>query len=271
MARVSVVLTVYNGERYVEEALASLRAQTYPDFETIVVDDGSTDRTVEIVRGHAGDRVRLLCPGRLGRGRALNYGVAHSDGEYIAVLDADDIALPTRLERQVELLDACPEVGLLGTGFRRLYNDGRAEDFPSAETDAELRHALLLDTLFHHSTAMYRRECFGRAGGYDESLACCLDHDFFLRMARHVRLGGIRDILCVRRVTGGNYFMTMFGRWDRVRALARSRFRHLRHLCPAPAWWFYWMVTLVVPTRIRRWLRRRPSPRQAPGSDPIPS
>ncbi len=257
MVRVSVVLTVYNSEKYIEDALKSLQAQTYPHFETIVVDDGSTDRTAEIVAGYTSERVRLLRPGRLGRARALNYGVANAQGEYIAILDADDIALPTRLERQVELLDAHPEIGLVGTGHRRLRQDGSTADVPCAEDDVHLRRGLLFAMLFHHSTAMYRRECFQRVGGYDESLSCCLDHDLYLRLAAHCRLGGIWDVLCIRRITGDNYFMTVFGRRHLTREKLRIRFRLLRGICPAPAWWFCWLSTVVVPGPIRLWLRRR--------------
>ena len=257
MVRVSVVLTVYNGEKYIEDALRSLQAQTYRDFETIVVDDGSTDRTAEIVRGYTDDDVRLLCPGRLGRARALNCGVAAAGGEYIAILDADDIALPARLERQVELLDRRPEIGLAGTGHRRIHQDDSGEDCPCDEEDAQLRRSLLFGAPFHHSSSMYRRKCFGRAGGYDERLPCCLDHDFFLRMATHCRLGGVRDILCIRRVTGENYFMTVFSRRDHLRTSMRVRFRHLRTICPAPTWWFYWIAPVVLPGPVRRWLRRR--------------
>ncbi len=257
MVRVSVVLTVYNGEKYIEDALKSLRAQTYRDFETIVVDDGSTDGTAEIVGGYTSDRIHPLRPGRIGRARALNYGVAAAQGEYIAILDADDIALPARLERQVELLDRRPEIGLAGTGQRRLCADGHSEDYPCDEEDAKLRRSLLFGAPFHYSASMYRRECFERAGGYDERLSCCMDHDFFLRMAARCRLGGVRDVLCIRRVTGDNYFMTAFSRWDRLRTSMGVRFRHLRGICPAPAWWFYWIAPVVLPSPLRRWLRRR--------------
>jgi glycosyltransferase involved in cell wall biosynthesis len=256
MVRVSVVLTVYNGEKYIADALESLRAQTYPDFETVVVDDGSTDRTAGIVRPYTNDRVRLLSPGRLGYPRVLNHGIAAAQGEYIAILDADDIALPTLLEREVDLLDAHPEIGLVGAGHRQLRQDGSGQDYPCAEEDAELRRTLLFGIPFGHSGAMYRRACFDRVGGYDESLACCGDPDLFLRMAAHCRLGGVRDILWIRRLTGDNYFTTRFRGWNLVRTSLGIRFRHLRGICPAPAWWFYWIAPVLLPRPVRRWLRR---------------
>ena len=120
--RVSVVMAVHDGERYVGAAVDSILTQKFRDLELIVVDDGSTDRSPEIVREHADPRVRLIANGRnLGLAPSLNVGLAEARGEFVARLDADDVAMPHRLARQVEFMDANPhvEARLTGKGTHR--------------------------------------------------------------------------------------------------------------------------------------------------------
>ena len=111
--RVSVVTTVYNGEPYLDRAIPGILAQTFKEFEWILVDDGSQDRTPELLRELAqrDSRVRVFSPGRLGLAAAANYGVSQARGEYIARQDFDDTSYPDRLRLQVTFLDAHPDVG----------------------------------------------------------------------------------------------------------------------------------------------------------------
>src|SRR5947208_11205951 len=133
---VSVVMPVYNGERFVVEAVRSILAQTFRDFECIVVDDGSTDRTPELLAIEQTGDPRLVVhrqPSNMGFRMALNTGCALARGEFIARMDADDVSLPTRLERQVAFLRANPRVGAVGSAIQVIDDRGvrsRIKSYP---------------------------------------------------------------------------------------------------------------------------------------------
>ena len=114
---VSIVITAYNAEQFIGACIKAALAQTYPNFEVLVVDDGSTDGTSRICRSIADPRFHYLTWGRLGRPRALNAGVDAAKGEYIAINDADDLSLPYRLQYSIDFMREHPEMAYLGTGF----------------------------------------------------------------------------------------------------------------------------------------------------------
>ena len=116
--KVSVVMPVYNREAFVSESVGSILDQTFEDFEFIIIDDGSTDRTVAIVQEHMqqDSRIRLvILPENVGIARATNRGINEAQGQYIALMDSDDVSIRTRLEHQVDYLDQHPDVDVLGT------------------------------------------------------------------------------------------------------------------------------------------------------------
>src|SRR3989338_1388536 len=115
---VSVIITSFNAEKFIYQAVKSILNQTYENFECHFVDDGSQDRTVEIIQDVHDPRIRIHQPGRLGRGRALNYGIKQSHGELIAIQDADDVSHPRRLELQVQTMIQQPEISTLGSDQR---------------------------------------------------------------------------------------------------------------------------------------------------------
>lgn len=185
MTRVSVLIAVHDGGDLLEPAAASVLDQTFRDFELLLVDDASTDGAVE--RLPEDPRIRVLRNERnLGQVPSLNLGLEAARGEYVARLDADDEMLPTRLARQVAVLDAEPDVALVGTWMDvvdergRLYAKlrGHVRDF------SELVLAILLDRYpFGHPSLMYRRDVVRELGGYDASLAPSEDKDLYRRLA----------------------------------------------------------------------------------------
>jgi glycosyltransferase involved in cell wall biosynthesis len=204
---VSVVMSAYNEERYLGSAMESLLDQTFDDFEVIVVDDGSKDRTPEILASYDDPRVRVVRQENRGLIASLNRGVDLAQGRYIARMDGDDIAYPERLARQVAFLDAHPDVGLLGTAFDEIDGDGRVigcRRYPTE--DADLRRILIRYNPFFHSSVMMRRELLQRVGGYIEApdLVLVEDYDLWFRLARVTRLAGLPDVLVARRYHGGN-------------------------------------------------------------------
>lgn len=167
--KVSIISTVYNGEPHFERVVPSLLEQTLADFEWVVVDDGSTDRTAMLLRRLQTEdpRVRVLSPGRLGRARALNLAVEQARSEYVANQDFDDTSDPDRLRLQADFLDAHPEVGVLG-GHYLVVDERRGERYQRMppEDHAQIVRAMASRIPFAHTVVMFRKTAWRQAGGY---------------------------------------------------------------------------------------------------------
>jgi len=190
---VSVVIPVYNGERYVREAIESVFAQTFTDWELIVIDDGSVDRSRDIIRGY-GDRLTFIEQDNHGVCHARNAAVARARGRYVAFLDADDVWRPSKLERQVAFLEGHGDVGLVHSDLDIIDDDGRAA---GRQACSGHRSAFSLQFLAGHliypSAVMIRTEVLRSVGGFSEDFrgasyedielwvrlsACCVFHCF---------------------------------------------------------------------------------------------
>lgn len=211
--RVAVVMPIHNAEKYLEEALRSLRDQTYGDFEVIAVNDGSTDASRQILEDFRlednGVHVRIFdSQQNQGVTRALNYGLLMSRSEYVARMDADDVSMPERFERQVEFLDANRDVGVVGSRFWSM-NEGLENviwdnsDIPLAPRDVarDLRDRCCVG----HPTVMMRRRVVEVVGGYDESEECRAveDYELWLRASREFGIANLPDHLLKHRTYGG--------------------------------------------------------------------
>lgn len=182
---VSVLLTVYNGDQYLRQAIDSVLAQTFDDFELVVVDDGSTDSTPDILATYEDPRIDVLHQPNRGRAPALNRGLIRSSGEYIAIIDADDIAVPERLETQVEILESDPTVDVLGSWYERRHeaDPGRTKTEKPPLKDGDLKRVLPTYNPIAHSSVTYRKEAIAQVGGYDIGLIACIDYDLWIRLA----------------------------------------------------------------------------------------
>jgi glycosyltransferase involved in cell wall biosynthesis len=201
---VSVIIPVYNGERFLAEAVHSALSQTHRDVEVIVVDDGSTDGTPDII-SRLGSLVRPLRQPNQGVAAARNAGIAVARGRFVAFLDADDVWLPHKLERQLALLESKPSLGAVGSGF--LVTDEQlqtlAEDIPPT---CDLAAILLLRTnggLFS-STMVARTEILSRLGGFDTRLSTSADWDLVARLAAHYEVASVPEALVLYRQHGTN-------------------------------------------------------------------
>ena len=192
---VSVVLPVRDGERYLREALDSLLDES-GDFELVVVDDGSTDATPEILRSYPDHRLRVVRQGREGLVAALNRGLRETRGATVVRMDADDVSLPSRVERQQAVLDADERIGLVGCGIETIDGEGRATgSWLLPEDDAALRRRLLLRNPFAHGSVAIRRAALGAAGGYRSDYGANEDYDLWRRIAREWRLAAVPEVL----------------------------------------------------------------------------
>lgn len=170
MPQVSVIIPVYNGENYIREALESVFAQTFRDLEVIVVNDGSTDRTEEYLRSYSG-RIVYLTNGHKGPGPSRNLGIKAARGDLIAFLDADDLWLPKKIQRQVEVAERYPEFGVITTDAAVFDHSGiLAASSKGGEPIASghVIEKLLFRNWIGLSCAMVRRECLQKVGGFDE-------------------------------------------------------------------------------------------------------
>lgn len=184
--KVSVVMSVYNGERYLREAVDSILNQTFTDFEFVIVDDASTDSTPDILENHDDPRiVRLSLDKNQGIAGALNEGLRLSRGGYVARQDADDISLPDRLARQTAYLDARPEVGVLGCSSTTIDENGKPIRVSKKPlTNEEIQAAMPNAISLIHGSVMYRRSCIEQVGHYRPFFRRAQDRDLWLRMAR---------------------------------------------------------------------------------------
>jgi hypothetical protein len=199
---VSVVLPVHNGAEFLEQAIKSVLEQTLQEFELIVVDDGSTDATPDVLGRYRDSRIRVLRnPQNVGLVESLNRGIGDATSRLIARVDADDAMLPDRLERQVDYMRANPTCGLLATGYRTMMPNGDlGEESRPFLRHAALRFELLFGNAFAHSTVMFRRALWQDVGGYQDPGGPAEDYDMWLRMSSRTVAAAIPDILCILRV-----------------------------------------------------------------------
>lgn len=204
--RVSVVLPVRDGEAHLEEAVDSILLQTFVDLELVVVDDGSVDSTPRLLADFAAHdvRVRVHRLDRVGLVAALNAGIEVAHGVYVARMDADDVSLPRRIERQVAELDRRPRLGVLGTQVRYIDAAGSAIGLWSLPLGEELvRWSLCFGTPLAHPSVMIRRSLLVRHA-YSAAALHAEDYDLWLRLSAETQLDNLPEILFERRVHGAS-------------------------------------------------------------------
>ena len=202
--RVTVLMPVYNGEQHLGEAIESILGQSFADFELLVIDDGSTDRSAGIAGSYADPRVRLVHnETNSGLIFTLNRGLDLARGEYLARMDCDDMSLPERLARQVAYLDRQPSVGICGTWFSK-FGAGK-EKVVRWQTDAEaIRAGLLFDSMLGHPTVMLRSALLRSFDlRYDPAYKNAEDFELWVRAAQHCELANLGEVLLRYRVHPG--------------------------------------------------------------------
>jgi len=230
MPKVSVILTVYNRVAMVRDAIDSLLAQTFNDFEIIVVDDGSTDGSVEVIKSIGDPRIRLIAHERnMGTPTARNSGLEAARGEYIAWLDSDDLARPKRLQSQVDYLDAHPSIAMVGTAAGAIRANGRRR---WTRQSRPLSHDEIVSML-QFRTPMLQSSIMGRADilkqyPYRLEFPVCQDLDMFIRLTRDHRVANIPQVLVDRRFHEGQVVRQRAAKIvDRKRVLFRDLLERL--------------------------------------------
>ena len=192
---ISVVMPVYNGEKYLREAIDSILNQSFSDFEFIIVNDGSTDRTEEIVFSYDDKRiVYIKNQENLNISKTLNKGIEIAKGKYIARMDDDDISLPTRFERQIDFLEKNKDVGVCDT-WLKTFGDIE-EDWAMPVSHEEKLVSLLFHSSIAHATVLMRKNILnGMSQLYKDSFSAAEDYELWTRLASVTKFAGIPEVL----------------------------------------------------------------------------
>jgi glycosyltransferase involved in cell wall biosynthesis len=184
---ISVVMSVYNGGVHLAASIESILSQTFSNFEFIIIDDGSSDDSAEIIRTFKDQRIRLVRQNNHGLVYSLNKGVRLARGEFIARQDADDISLPSRFEKELKLITSTEKLGLVGTFFTYIdeKNSKPTITITSPTKPIDLVRGFYIVNPFAHGSVMYRKAAFEQAGGYRDTHGPTEDYDLWRRMAEN--------------------------------------------------------------------------------------
>jgi glycosyltransferase involved in cell wall biosynthesis len=200
--KVTVFIPVYNRQKYVGDAIESILAQTFSDFEILLVDDGSTDHSVDLIRSYTDPRIRLACnEDNLGIPKTRNKGVELARGQYMAMLDSDDRAYPHRLEKQIAFLDSHPDYAQVGSWCRMMDAQGhplkRIKRQPIFPDDI---HAQFLFRCAMSNRSIMARTAILKEYGYRNDYPRCQDYELHVRLAKHYKLGNLPECLVYGRI-----------------------------------------------------------------------
>jgi glycosyltransferase involved in cell wall biosynthesis len=209
MVRVSAIIPAYNAARFIGAALESVQAQTYTHWEAIVVNDGSRDNTGEIVESFVpafGSRLRHIVQENRGLPAARNAGIRHAEGEFIALLDSDDLWLPQRLERGVQVLDQRAEVGLVHAKQVRIDVHGNVLNSPPQQDTRYLSGNIARNIMTRRAhllcpTIIFRKSCIAAVGYFDEHMRATEDRDMWFRIAEKFEVAYINEVLAFYRIS----------------------------------------------------------------------
>jgi glycosyltransferase involved in cell wall biosynthesis len=221
---ISIILVTRNGSAYLKDALDSIASQTWSDFKLLIVDDASEDCTPKIISRYKNSDERIdtirndIC---IGLTCSLNKAIMQVDSPWIARIDDDDTWHPEKLSKQMKFLASNPKVGLLGTAYKEMDEDGsnlRNSVLPLCQTDQEIREALYRFNPFFHSSIVARREIVHELGGYNERFFYAQDYELWVRLLHRTQAANLTEILCYRRM-GDNNISVRKERAQRLNAL----------------------------------------------------
>jgi glycosyltransferase involved in cell wall biosynthesis len=265
MPQVSVVTSVYNGEAYLEECVNSILNQTFQDFEYIILNNGSTDRTPEILKSYSDPRLRIIHQENLGVPKSLNKGISLCRTDLMAHLDADDYVQPQWLEKHIEFMIQNPDVVICSSRYEELFN-GKLypQSFPLIENDHKIRKSLCFMNPIPHSFTTIRKPSLLKAGGYDPKLIIAHDYDLWIRLLEEGKGHNLNETLGVCRIHTASFSSkkerTMVKevfqvQWRAYRKLGGSFWKMVRSLSRRGVAWF-------LPAEFRAYLRIIIKPRQ---------
>ena len=227
---ISVMMPVYNGERFLSKAIRSILRQSFEDFEFIIINDGSTDKTEEIIRSFNDPRIVYKKNGaNLGLAQSFNVGIDAARGEYLARMDADDISLPNRLEKQLGFLEREPQIGIVGSSILIIDESDKEIAFHSRPEDhTNIKFSSLFSSPMYHPTVMGRMEIF-KKHRYNETFSNSEDYDLWNRLLFEagIHFANIAEPLILYRVYPQSFTQAL--NLDRRALSAHNTIRNVSH------------------------------------------
>jgi len=197
-------MAVHNGEKYLRQAIDSMLSQTFKDFEFVIIDDGSTDNSVDIINSYGDPRIRLISRSEnLGLTRSLNLGLDAALGEYIARMDSDDVSLPERLQKQVVYMDEHPEIIASGTWAHDIDDEGKILGNRSLPIGQPMVYGYWWPCPIIHPSAIMRKSLL-KDHRYDSGIRYAQDYELWLRLRKEHVLGNLAEFLVLYRVHKGS-------------------------------------------------------------------
>ncbi|NMB47900.1 glycosyltransferase family 2 protein [Candidatus Kuenenbacteria bacterium] len=203
--KISVLMSAFNAEKYISQAIESILKQTCDDFEFIILNDGSTDKTREIIQNYTKQdkRIRLINNNKnFGLTRSLNIGLEEARGKYIARIDADDLSEPERLQKQYEFMEANPEYALAGSWVKIIDSEGREMTVRKLPTDIKLIkfNFIFGKPCLWHSSIFFRKEEMDKVGNYDEEYKYSQDLNLYVRLLKTKKITNVPEFLIQHRL-----------------------------------------------------------------------
>lgn len=230
--KITVLMSVYNGEKYLNEAVDSILFQTFTDFEFLIIDDASTDKTPEILHSYGDTRIKIITNEKnLGLTKSLNKGLELARGEYIARMDADDISYPKRLEKQIKYLEEHRDVGLVGSSFETIneYGEVVSRNIYKDFTSEKIYYHLTFNNCIAHSSVVYRRDLVIRTEGYNERLIRAQDFDLWSRISKKSKIEIVEEILLKWRASQSGISKKCKTEQDQIaRSIFEENIRYLK-------------------------------------------
>ena len=226
--KVTVLMPAYNSEKYIAEAIASVLNQSFVAFELLIINDGSTDATADIIQSFSDERIRIIYQNNGGVASALNTGLTHARGEYIARFDADDICMDSRLQIQADFLDTNPEYVMVGSDAEYILENGdHLFNFRCiAHSHEGILEKLYLYCPFIHSSVMYRREDVLAAGGYSIHAHSFEDYLLWTQLSKKGQLANLKIPLIKVRYNPSSITIDEKWRGRRFKHIKRTAIRN---------------------------------------------
>ncbi len=194
--RVSVLMSVYNSQSYLREAMGSILSQSFSDFEFLIINDGSKDKSLQIIKSYKDPRIRLIDRDNWGLTASLNQGIQLARGQYIARQDSDDVSVPERFEKEVAFLDSHPKVGMVGSNYTITNLKGKPIVTTNVFTHPDdLKLTQITCNQFGHGSVMMRKSVLDKIGGYDPTVGYVEDYDLWTRISRVADIANFEEPL----------------------------------------------------------------------------
>jgi glycosyltransferase involved in cell wall biosynthesis len=260
--KISVIMPAYNAQKYIAEAIESILNQTFRDFEFIIIDDASTDKTWEIIQKYAQkDRrtIALKNAENLQNYKTRNNGIAIARGKYIATMDADDWSYPDRLQKQVEFMEKNPEVVLCGS-FVEICDKNldvlNKRNYP--ETDEKIRKKLFRYSPFCHPSTMWRTVTVKKVGGYNDVYPIAQDYKMEFKVGRFGKFANLPEVLHKLRVHSGSLSMRYSKKQElytlRIRLKAVIKYGYRMTVFDKGYFLAQCISIFLIPSRTKFWL-----------------